>query len=342
MLRSLRRTMGQLLLIAGLLAGTTLLPGTTPPAAAAGPTRGGVNPCVVLEVCVVVTSPGSSPTPGSGGGGGTGSGGGGGPAMCSWNGQQWPCWDPDYGWFDSSSGCYFDELSPQPDPGDPLWGGHSSSDGAVYAKACALTGGGLEVESPVWLAKPPGVGQAPPDPGTVAQMAVKQLKFAKPVVHTAPAGTALVGVPVWFWYETSAADQDQTVGPQSTTVSLNGLSVTATARLDHVLWDLGYVDPTTGQEAVLDCGGPGVPYQPGLEQDVPAGACTRTFSKATTPTAGASAAAGGTAGFYLTATEYWTVSSWNNTAGDQAYPDLTITVASDPIGLSVNELQVLN
>ena len=332
MLKPMRRILGQLLLLIGLLAGSTL------PAEAAGPT-GGINPCVSLAICIVVTAPGQSAPPGGGGGPGGSSGGSGGTATCTWNGAQYPCWDPDLGYFDTGDGCYYMKSDPQPPAGDPAWGGNDPGSGAVYDKVCRDTGGGLNPEPPVWLAKEPGDTTPPPDPGTVAQIAIKKLQFARPVPHTAPDsskanGTALVGVPVWFWYDTSQATGAQTVGPQSQTAELAGISVTATAVLTDVVWDLGYQDPATGKEATLSCKGKGAghPYTAGLEAAPPADACTQAFGKAS-----------GDDGYYLTVTETWAVTSVDNATGKQAYPELDMSVPSlPPLKLKVSELQVLN
>ena len=94
---------------------SALLLASTAPASAEEP-GGGVNPCAVRDICIVVTEPGGTAEPGSGGGG-TSGGSDGGVQMCSWNGQQWPCWDDDLGWFSTSDGCYYHRSEPQPPAG---------------------------------------------------------------------------------------------------------------------------------------------------------------------------------------------------------------------------------
>ncbi|WP_051966461.1 hypothetical protein [Kitasatospora mediocidica] len=281
----------------------------------------------------MVTTPGQSPAPGGGGSGGGTGGGSGGTQTCTWNGQQWPCWDPDLGYFDTGDGCYYSKSDPQPPPGDPAWAGNDPSTGAIYDKTCRDTAGGLNPEAPVWEAKAPGAGAPPPDPGVVAQIAFKKLQFVTPVAHTAPGGTALVGVPVWLWYDAPNATAEELTGPQSRTASLSGISVTATAVLKDVVWDLGYRDPVTGKEVLASCQGKGAghPYAVGLENDPPADACIQTYLKASPD-----------AGYYLTVTESWAVTSVDDATGNQAWPELDLTVASAPLALKVNELQVLN
>ncbi|MDH6133602.1 hypothetical protein P3T37_002998 [Kitasatospora sp. MAA4] len=325
--KSVRRIPGQLLLLIALLAGSTL------PASAAGPT-GGINPCVNQSVCIVVTSPGQSPGTGGGGSSGGSSGGSGGTQTCTWNGKQWPCWDPDLGFFDTSDGCYYSKSDPQPPPSDPAWAGNDPKTGAIYDKTCRDSAGGLNPEAPVWEAKEPGAAAPPPDPGVVAQIAIKKLQFVTPVPHTAPVGTALVGVPVWFWYDAPKGTPNAEVtGPQPQTAALAGISVTATAVLTDVQWDLGYHDPVTGTEVMLSCAGKGAghPYEAGLEKNPPADACTQAYPRASPA-----------AGYNLTVTESWAITSVLTGTDQVAWPELDLTVASNPLALKVNELQVLN
>ncbi|WP_157537439.1 hypothetical protein [Kitasatospora azatica] len=335
----MRRTLGQLLLLIGLVAAATI------PAQAAT-SSGGINPCVVLAICVEIDAPGSTGSPG-GGGGSSGGGGGGTEAQCAWHGVQHPCWDPDLGWFDTTSGCYFTPEVPQPDPGSTQWEGKYGS-GTVYLTTC-YDAANNPTAGTRWLSKPPNVTAAPPTPGTVAQMAIKQLRFARPIEHIDPKnGQMLVGVKAWLWYETSPATHDVTVGPQSTTVSLNGVTVTATATLNSVVWDLGYA--IAGVEQTVTCHGPGVPYAAGLEQNPPADACLASFDKlspstgappSTGPKPTASPSPGG--GFWPVATEIWDVTTVDdNNPTVKPWPDLQYKVAGAPVQFQVNELQVLN
>ncbi|GAB2720818.1 hypothetical protein [Kitasatospora kifunensis] len=345
--------LGQLLLLTGLLAGSAI------PAQAAPPS-GGINPCVVLAVCVVIQDPGSGGSTGSGGGtnggsnGGDSGGSGGSEPVCAWHGVQHPCWDPDLGWFDTGSGCYITQADPQPPADDPSWGGNTAADGAIYLYTCYDVNNNAS-STFQFAKKPPTIAAPPPTPGTVAQMAVKKLQFARPIPHTAPSGQAVVGLPVWFWYETSDTTHDQTVGPQTQTVSLNGVTVSATATLVDVVWDLGYVDPGTGQEATLDCKGKGAghPYAAGLEQNPPADACIGQFGRTSpagagapsgAPSSGAPSGGGSTAtvnGYDLTVTEYWTITT-SMADGSHPWGPVNIEVSSAPLGLQVSELQVLN
>lgn len=332
MLKSLRRILGHLLLLAGLLAGSAV------PAHAAGPTGSG-NICAVSTICLVVVQPGTAPSPGGSGGSGSGS-----TASCVWNGVSYPCWDPEKGWFDVTDGCYLSLMDPQPTAGDPYWGGHDPSTGSVYLKTCYSTV--ITTPQPVFLSKSPSLGAPPPDPAMVAQMAFNKLVLVKPVPHTAPTGSALVGSPVWFWFDTSSDTSAETLGPQSKTAVLGPLAMTAQATLSDVSWDLGYKDQD-GKEVTFSCkgnGGAGLPYQAGLETSPPPGACTWLFSKTSkitsTPTAAPTGSVPGAVAkpYDVTVTRVWKV----NITGSGVDEWLTVSVPSDPVRLTVSDLQVLN
>jgi hypothetical protein len=64
-----------------------------------------------------------------------------------------------------------------------------------------------------------------------------------------------VGMQTWLW----VADPDEhTVGPMTATASAGPVTVTATAELTEIAWDMG--DGTDG----VVCDGPGTPYDPAL------------------------------------------------------------------------------
>jgi len=90
------------------------------------------------------------------------------------------------------------------------------------------------------------------DPDQVAQMAVSQLAIEAPDIQLVPKVQAgdfgLIGLPVWLW---TPPEQWE---PISTTATVGGVSVTATAQLTRVDYDMG--DGT-----VLHCDSPGLPYQ---------------------------------------------------------------------------------
>lgn len=215
--------------------------------AGAGPAlaSGGVNCLPGDDTCYVQVghpgSPGGPSAPGSGGSTGTAS-------PCHWpTGQPVPCFDSTFGWWSNSDACYYTLSVPQPAKTDPLWAGHTT--GAIYASMCpgsGGTGGGW-----LWLPNPPAGFGGGPSPATLAVQAVSRMLLRGPNIGMAPGAgeTGLVGLPVWMWTTVTP----QTWGPISATAAVPGLSVTATARVVAMVWDMGDGSSVT-------CTGPGTPY----------------------------------------------------------------------------------
>jgi hypothetical protein len=216
-------------------------------------------------VCIIWVSGGGSGGGGSGGGGG-GSGGGGGASGggggggCHWdtgNGHApgvVPCTADGAVW---NGYCYLKLMDPQPPQGvagGGIWDGHA--DGAIYV--CSAPGPG---ESPIgivglefWFARPPaGLG---PDPGQLAQQALRTLTIPSPTPGRYPAGTlkdgrpyTVVG-PAYTWYYTDPG----TFQALTATASAGGVSSTVTVTPSALLFT-----PGDGASAV-SCRGPGVAW----------------------------------------------------------------------------------
>ncbi len=188
--------------------------------------------------------------------GGRGGGGGGGGA-CFYNNAPVDCYIEGLGWYNPRDECYYRKLQPQPPAGDPLWEGHDPSEGAVYSLACypelKPRGGIVFLTNP-----PPGFGGLP-SPAELAAQAINRLPIRGPDIGIAPApsGSGLVGLPVWMWTAVTPA----TWGPSSATASVPGLSVTATARAQKIVWNMGDGTPTSPAHTVT-CTNPGTPYKP--------------------------------------------------------------------------------
>ncbi|MGW4896660.1 hypothetical protein ACWEQL_31045 [Kitasatospora sp. NPDC004240] len=223
-----------------------------PAVAADGPNpaptaTGEVNHCRMTDICIETGETGTRPGTGGGGGGG----GGGGVQLCSWNGKEWPCHDPEVGWFSNATGCYYKRLDPQPGADDPAWGGHRPTDGSVYEVNCRNTADGISAPELQFFAAAPA-GPPPDDPVALARKAKGEINFPKPVPVTAPSGTLVVSVPVWLWL-------DQRGGPTvpaPRTVHGNTIAVTATPKLIDVVWDLDL-----GGGRTVTCHTPGTPYE---------------------------------------------------------------------------------
>lgn len=241
----------------------------------------------------------------------------GGARVCIWNnGEIVPCFDETFGWFNDADGCYYDELSPQPEASNPTWEGHHPV-GSVYAVICGPmpfggTGGGW-----TWLpTPPPGFGDVGITPAQMAQRAVDQMRLTGPAIHLTISSdeTGLVGVPVWLWTEVTAT----TWGPNSATASVPGLSVTARAQATQIVWDMG-----DGHTRV--CTGPGTPYTQGAVQSP---TCDYLYERS-------SAGQPGDA-YPVTATTTWQV-AWS---GGGTSGSLTLTRTSTT-AVRIGELQVL-
>jgi hypothetical protein len=288
-----------------------ILAASISPAAASDPT-GGVNPCADLDICVVVTEPGGNPSPGStspGSGGGNG-----GVEMCTWNGQQWPCWDNDLGWFNTSDGCYYHRSDPQPPADDPSWGGHKPADGAVYEVNCRGVGGQLTPKPPMFFAQPPG-GAKPDQPVELGWQAYGRMHFNRPMLHASPPGTAVVGAPVWLYTTVP--------GPAPGVARGQQLTLTATATFKNIVWE-------TGDQESVTCTDPGTPYRQGATST-----CTHTYRT--------SSAAEPDGKYYLAATVNWDITVVDNTGRQWLHFVKPVTSAVDQsLPLAVGEVQVLN
>jgi hypothetical protein len=227
-----------------------------------------------------------------------------------------PCSHPVFGSWSNAESCYFERVEPPPPPTVPAWGGNYP-DGAIYQTTCfgfSGTGGGW-----VWRATPPlGYGDSGVSVEALAAQAVERLPLAGPDIGLAPdpAKVGLVGLPVWMWTEVTPS----TWGPVSATASVPGLSVTATAQADRVVWDMG-----DGQS--VTCDGPGTPYDEHSGVTVPP-TCGHLYERA-------SAAEPGGA-YTVTATTTWRI-EWS---GGGSSGELTQTRESS-VRVRIGELQVL-
>ena len=133
--------------------------------------------------------------------------------------------------------CYAKAASPQPAKSDPVWQGHT--DGAIYDCYRPVLGPGGFIVSQFWSASPPGVG-APPDPAQLARQAIAVMNLHAVrigiVPEARPGRVGLVGMPVWMWAD---APDPATWGPVTKSASAGGYTVTATAKVNRVVWAMG-------------------------------------------------------------------------------------------------------
>src|ERR671932_530617 len=259
------------------------------------------DPVTGQEVCNVGAGGGSS-TPGSPGVPGARSSR---KATCSRtdvfpeSAQRVPCSHDGDPWVQDRQ-CYMHLYTPQPDKSLKVWANHWP-DGAIYYCYAPWR----LVNEQVWLATPP---QTPVDPELLAEEIVKQMALRKVDIGLAPKPGAnslgLVGVPVYMWV---AQPSPQTIGPMSRSASAGGVTVTATARVQRFVWNMGDGRGVT-------CTGPGTPY-------------SASFGFKPSPTCGykyTSTSAGRPGDAYtVSATSYWRV-VWTG-GGENGWFEFSLT-----------------
>lgn len=231
------------------------------------------------------------------------------PRSCAFGSIPMPCHDPDLGWWSDARGCYVQLTVPQPAAAAAAWEGRT--EGAIYD--CSLPrsgrfGGRLYI---FWSAAAP----AGPDPAVLAQTAIARMNL-RPVTigivpEDRPGSVGLVGMPVWLWAE--SPDQ-HSWGPITRSASASGVTVTATAKVRHVRWQLG-------DGSVVVCTGPGTEYQ-------------NRFGKSDSPTCGHRYRKQGT--YTVRAESQWSV-SWSGMGASGTIP-ISLT---DSAVITIGELQVL-
>lgn len=159
-----------------------------------------------------------------------------------------------YGYWSNSYHCYISPVDPQPPASDPAWRGHRPGDGAVYSCFQPQT----DIDIYIWSqAPPPGSGTGP-TPRDVALLAIDSMNLHAIDVGIAPKpgpnSIGLVGMPVWMW---AANPGSSTYGPSTASASAGGMSITATARVHQITWDMG-------DNTEVVCRSAGTPYKASL------------------------------------------------------------------------------
>lgn len=244
--------------------------------------------------------------------------------LCHSGGKSFACNDPVFGWWNATDGCFYKSTTRPSGPTDPInltvGSYHPPGDGSYYETTCpGVAGTGVGY---TWLPSPPLGSPQPvlPAPAVLAQRAVRQLSLAGPDIQTSPpAGTEqVVGLPTWLWTGMTAA----TWGSHAATAAVPGESVTATATAERIVWNLG--DGTT-----ISCGGPGTPYQQGMDPHAASPTCGHTYTD--------SSAGEPDQAYRVTATTTWSV-RW---AGAGVQGQLTVRRTSQ-VALRVAEAQAVN
>ncbi|MEU4507622.1 hypothetical protein [Streptomyces sp. NPDC024089] len=141
-----------------------------------------------------------------------------------------------------------EKADPQPPAENLAWDGKTPKDGAIYRVWCE--GGGR-----VGVTFVPNGAASPAaptiDPELVARRVADAMKLTGPkVASPRAAGKYVVGMPMRMWATRSTSSS---YGPATAKATAGGITVTATAKVAAIRWDMG--DGTT-----VTCNGPGTPY----------------------------------------------------------------------------------
>lgn len=176
-------------------------------------------------------------------------------------------------WWSVGHSCYAFKSDPQPPASSALWDGHRDGDGKLVGTVYTcltpgIVGAAGSWANAFWLGSVPRVQV---DPAVLARRAVKSMRLrAVAIGLTPPAGSGsytLVGIPTWMWVAQPSAT---TWGPKSATAAADGVSVTATAQVASVTWDMG-----DGSEVECDAG---TPYQVAYDAE-PSPTCGHQYQR---------------------------------------------------------------
>lgn len=203
----------------------------------------------------------------------------------------------------------------EPARSDPAWQGKTT--GSVLTYSCALDGvNGTRVPVLRWV--PPGapaVRAADLARAILARIDLQAITIGM-VPEAGPDRLGAVGVPVWMWVDQPSP---HTVGPVSGSDSSGGLSVTLTARVESIAWDMG--DGTVVTCAGLDARGTEYVDAYGMSKSP---TCGHVYQKQGAP-------------YTITATSRWLV-EWTASSGDAGTIPLELVRSTTR---NIGELQVL-
>ncbi|MGW1107908.1 ATP/GTP-binding protein [Streptomyces sp. NPDC002540] len=212
--------------------------------------------------------------------------------------------------------CTVKKLEAQPPEGSYFWEGKSAKDGAaVYQRTCRNGPNG----TPVYTTFAADGGVPAIDPEIVAQQAVSKMKLSGPeIASPRPAGKYVVGVPTWMWVEKAPS----TFGPNTTSATAGGVTVTAKAEVTQIVWSMG-------DGAQVTCAGPGTPYAATYgRQESPT--CGHTYTRTSASQDGGK--------FTVTATATWSV-DWQVNGGGETGQFTETRQSQEQV--AIGELQVV-
>lgn len=263
---------------------------------------------------ITVTVPGEPAVPAPGGGQPPAPDTGGVVEGCeeSASGRPIPCQTAGGAYWSKDHQCYVSLVDPQPDKSDPIWEGRT--EGAIYRCHPLIP---IPVDQKFWSLNPPAGPAIQVNPAVVAQTIVEQMNLRAITIGMAPEdrpdSIGLVGLPVWMWVAQPGPD---TFGPLTRSASAGAVTVTATAKVNQIVWDMGDGNTVT-------CTTAGTPY---LEQ----------YGAQMSPDCGHRYVRQGV--YPVTATSYWVV-AWTATTGQSGSIPLQFSQSRQ---VQIGELQVTN
>ena len=289
-----------------MVAAALVVVGATTPASAAGDencwyeTDPGTG-----EVKLVCEDPGNSDDD-------NGDPGSGGSSTCTYAGNEIPCTGPEGSVWSSKYKCWIGARGPD-DMVPPE--GQTKEDGWWYVCYFPPPGSSWEY---MWIE----TGEVGIDPVVLAQRAIASMDLDPIkigiVPESAPNRVGLVGLPVWMWVDSPT---DDTFGPITASASEGSVSVSATASVANIVWDMGAGTTVT-------CTGKGTPYADHYgKQDSPT--CGHRYEKMSTDQPDEA--------YQVTATSHWVV-EW--TGGGQS-GTIEFDLTTDALPIRIGEAQVL-
>ncbi len=235
---------------------------------------------------------------------------------CQATGARVPCSDPAFGAWSNANQCYLRRVDPQPPPSSSLWEGRYPR-GAIY-DCVDPTSGPYTSGARFWLPDDQAVTMTPQQ---AAQAVVRRMDLRAAdigiVPEDRPGSIGAVGAPVYLWTSRGPT----TFGPQTLTGSAGGITITATAKVDRIVWSMG--DDTT-----VTCRTAGTPYEDRYGF-LPSPDCGHRYTRT-------SAGLPGNA-YPITATSFWVV-DWTGPGGSAGQIRLNLTARTS---IQVGELQAL-
>lgn len=214
--------------------------------------------------------------------------------------------------------CTSQLMANQPPPGSEVRGNIT---GTVYQLDCAWRDGDPNnIDPGTWDFVGAGaVPVAAVDPAVVARQAVDSMLLKGPEIGITPkpGGKGVVGMPVYLW----TAKSPETYGPNVASATAGAVTVTATARVSKIVWEMG-----DGQ--TVTCTTAGTPYQAEFGKK-PSPDCGHQYRQPSSTKPGGK--------YHVKATSTWTI-DWQ---GAGLTGQLT-EVRDTAVDITVVEVQVLN